>query len=282
MSRRPVCVSLVVLTLVLAGCSSGGPAPSPSTPSVDESTKEAEIARREADLARREADLEMQRKADELARREAEVAERERAAVQAPVPKTAPAPSKPSAPATAPQAQSAPAPKTVTLSVPAGTQLDVELLDPLSSGTSQVGDRFQARLASPLSVNGRVLAPAGAKVSGVVTEVVSLKKFGGQAKLVGAFDSIVIDGTQHAIHATVVEQGKKQAGKDAAKIGGAAVAGAILGHQVDGDHGKEIGGLVGGAIGTAVAAKTGKELEVPAGTRLTVALEQPLSIEVPE
>ena len=81
------------------------------------------------------------------------------------------------------------------------------------------------------------------------------------------------------MHASVRQEGKKQAGRDAAKIGGGAAAGAILGHQIDGDHGKVLGAVVGGAIGTAVAANTGKELELPVGTPVSIEIEQ--AIEIP-
>ena len=54
----------------------------------------------------------------------------------------------------------------------------------------------------------------------------------------------------------------------------------MIGHQVDDDKGTEIGALLGGAIGTAVAAKTGKELELPAGTPIVVVLESDVQIRM--
>ena len=173
------------------------------------------------------------------------------------------------------------APRFVLVELPAGTELEVELLDTLSSGTNRVGDPVRALLVGDLVADGRRVAPAGAEVLGTVTDVVPLKKFGGQPKISFAFESLGIeDGTSVPVLASHVEAGAKQAGRDAAKIGGGAAAGAVIGHQVDGDKGKEIGALIGGAIGTAVAATTGKEVELPAGTTIVVALETDVRVQL--
>jgi len=175
----------------------------------------------------------------------------------------------------------APAAKMISVTVPAGTALEVELLDSLSSGTNQVGDAVRAKLTSDLTIDGKRVATAGAELYGTVTEVQPLKKFGGQPAIAVAFEELDADsGETLAIEAWLSEVGKKQGGRDAAKIGGGAVAGAIVGHQVDDDKGSEIGALVGGAIGTAIAAKTGKEIEVPAGTMMFVVLEGDASARV--
>ena len=172
-------------------------------------------------------------------------------------------------------------PRFVLVDVPAGTELEVELLDTLSSGMNQVGDPVRGRLVGELIADGRQVAPAGAELSGTVTEVVPLKKFGGQPMISMVFESLATaDGGSVPLVASHIAAGKQQAGRDAAKIGGGAAAGAVIGHQVDDDKGKEIGALIGGAIGTAVAAKTGQEIELPAGTPLIVALEGDVQVRL--
>jgi hypothetical protein len=174
-----------------------------------------------------------------------------------------------------------PVPRFVMVDVPAGTELEVELLDTLSSGMNQVGDPVRARLVGELFADGRRVAPAGAEVLGTVTEVVPLKKFGGQPMITMVFESLATDdGGSVPLMASYIAAGKKQAGRDAAKIGGGAAAGAVIGHQVDDDKGKELGALIGGAIGTAVAAKTGKEIELAAGTTIIVALESDVQVRI--
>jgi hypothetical protein len=197
-------------------------------------------------------------------------------------PATQPAVRKTPAPTRAPApAPAEPEPQYVVVDIPAGTELEVELLDALSSGTNQVGDPVRGQLVYDLVADGVLVAPAGAQLFGSVTEVVPLKKFGGQPSITMAFESIESeDGTPLPVLASVKQAGKKQAGRDAAKIGGAAAAGAVIGHQVDSDKGKEIGALIGGAIGTAVAAKTGKEVELAAGTAIVVVLEYDMEVRV--
>lgn len=51
--------------------------------------------------------------------------------------------------------------------VPAGTTLIVQTLDAVSS-TDAPGTRFAARLANNVAVNGKVILPAGTKVSGKI------------------------------------------------------------------------------------------------------------------
>jgi len=82
----------------------------------------------------------------------------------------------------------------VMVSLPAGTELEIELIDPLSSGTNQAGDPVRARLVNELIAGGKRVAPAGAELQGTVTEVVSLKKFGGQPQISVAFESLEVEG----------------------------------------------------------------------------------------
>lgn len=61
-----------------------------------------------------------------------------------------------------------------TVTVPEGTEVRLRLLDKLVSGTATEGQRFNLELDEPLTVNGRVVVPAGAKAVGTV--VASKKK----------------------------------------------------------------------------------------------------------
>ena len=239
-------------------------------PAGDDAT--AEFAAKEEELARREAELALKEREQDLARREAELATKQAAPKPSTSTKPAPAASEPAPP---------PPPKAAPLVVPAGTQLSVEIVSPLSTKTAKVGDRVDARLSSDLVVDGRRVAPAGALVQGSVTQVVSgSKKIGGTPTLGVIFDGLELaPGSTVGISGQLVQQGKSDTAKDSAKIAGAAVAGAIIGHQIDDDKGKLIGGLLGGAAGTAAAAKTGGEVEVPAGTVVGFVLDAPFQVE---
>ena len=144
----------------------------------------------------------------------------------------------------------------------------------MSTKTAQVGNRVQGRLASDLVVGGRRAAAAGSPVQGTVTQVVSgSRKVGGTPTLGIAFDSLTVSGSAPiAINAQLLQQAASDTGKDTAKIIGTAAAGAIIGHQVNHKNGSVVGGILGGAAGTAVAANTGGEVSLPAGTVVSVAL----------
>jgi glycine zipper 2TM protein len=159
----------------------------------------------------------------------------------------------------------------------------VQITEPLSTKTTAVGTVVSGHLAEDLVVDGHRVARAGAPVHGSVVSVVSAKKkIGGRAKMGLAFDSLELaHGQRVRIDASTLEEGKSSTAQDAAKIGGGTAAGAIVGHQIDGDKGKLIGGIVGGALGTLAATKTGAELELPADTVIAVELDSDLEVQLP-
>lgn len=236
---------------------------------------DAALKAREEELARREAELALKEKEKELADREAALAK-----ASAPKPAASkPAASAPAAkPATSKPAPVAAVPKDYI--VPAGTSLSVQLPAEISTKTAKVGQRLTANLTSDLVVNGKVVAKAGAPVQGSITEVISgSKTIGGKPTLGLTFDSLTFEGGDRPINARITQVADKsdKAG-DTAKIAGGAVAGGVIGHQIDSDQGKIIGAIIGAAAGTAAAKKTGKEVVLPAGTVVGMTLESPVTV----
>ncbi len=283
--------SLVVLGA--AGCSKTETPASPtasdpgnetSTLAQTEAVRTADLAAKEAELAQREADLALKEREQELARREAELASKESAAKKAAARPAAQRPvNAPVAVAVAPRepapALRAPIPKTIT--VPAGTQLSVALASPLSTKTAAVGQTFDARLASDVMVDGRRALDAGSRVTGTVTEVVSgSRKIGGVPTLGLRFDKVALeDGRTVSISGKLVQTAKSDTAQDTAKIVGGTAVGAVIGHQIDDDsRGKIIGGILGGAAGALIARNTGSDVELPADTMLTIALDAPIEV----
>lgn len=255
----------------LAACGSKAP-PTSEDPAVQAEIEQSdELKAKEEELARREAELALKEKEQDLARREAELAK---------------ATSKPSSKPSTKPAASTPAPKPVAAgpkqyTVAAGTSLSVELPTAISSKTAKVGDRVTTYLTSDLVVDGKVLAKAGAMLQGSVSSVVSgSKKIGGTPEFGFTFDNLTLaDGSDTTVSGSVTQvAAKSDKGRDAAKIAGGAAAGAIIGHQVDSDKGKIIGGLLGAAAGAAAAKKTGSEVELPAGTVLGFTLDRPVNV----
>ena len=116
----------------------------------------------------------------------------------------------------------------------------------VSTATAKPGDAVVAHIVEPVRQGDRLLVPDGAEVRGRVVTAVRSGKVKGRARLVVEFDRLTLDGRPHEIAATPIditaEDSKK---RDAAIIGGAAGAGAIIGAIADGGKGAAIGGAVG-------------------------------------
>src|SRR5690242_9916501 len=86
-------------------------------------------------------------------------------------------------------AQAAPAPKLASTSsmdgysLPIGTFIRMKLETPLSSATSQRGDRFGGRVTEAVKLNGRVIIPVGAAIEGDVTRVEEQRRYKGTGTL---------------------------------------------------------------------------------------------------
>lgn len=168
--------------------------------------------------------------------------------------------------------------------VEAGTIMDAELLQELSSNGSVAGDTFRARLVSGVRGDGEGGIPAGSEVVGVVEEAVPVtRRVGGKARLTLRFTDLVLpSGATVPIRASLVEQGRSETRKDAATIGGAAAGGAILGrvlNRKDRSRGAVIGAIIGAVAGTAIASRTpGEEVVFPEGTVVSLNLDQDVEV----
>jgi hypothetical protein len=197
-----------------------------------------------------------------------------------------PSTKKPSTPAT-------PASSERTVSLPAGATFEVVMVSPVSTETSNVGDTIEAKLVSALTSpdhGGAVIAEQGASVYGEIVELrrASRAKSEEERAMVKLqFDALDTVAGRKTLSATVTNaEGRMVAGsttkRDALIIGGSAVAGAVIGKVVGKDTKSTVIGAVGGAIlGTgAVMAAKGYELDVPAGSKITLRAEAPVTVAV--
>lgn len=264
-------IPIALAALAIAACGQKTPPePTSTDPAVQAQIEEDdELKAKEEELARREAELALKEKEAELARREADLAK---------------ATSKPSTKPKSTTTASAPAPKPAgprQYTIPAGTSLSVQLPAAITTKGAKVGDRVSANLMNDIVVDGKVIAKAGALLQGSVSEVVSgSNKIGGTPKLGLTFDNLTLaDGGDTLVNGSVTQSAaKSDTGRDTAKIAGGAIVGAVVGKQIDDDKGALIGGILGAAAGTAAAKKTGKEVELPAGTVLGFTLNSPVNV----
>lgn len=178
-----------------------------------------------------------------------------------------------------PAAPPPPAPNTVAL--PRGLTLRVRLAEALSTDRSYAGDAFGATLDQPLVVDGFVIAERGARVFGRVVESQKAGHTEGLSRMTLELTQIETSDHQRVRITTskYQQQGPKSTGENAAKIGGGAALGAIIGAIAGGGKGAAIGAAAGGAAGTGVVvAGRGKPTVFPVETKLSFELQQPVTI----
>lgn len=162
----------------------------------------------------------------------------------------------------------------------AGAELELEIEDDLSSGTSTAGEVFRSRLTSDvLGPEGELIVPAGSVVWGRVVDARPLRRVGGRATLELQFERLELpSGESVEVRASLLEQGRNKK-KDKAKIVGGAIAGLILGRILGDGETAAAGAAVGAAAGTAAAISAeGREVELPAGTELSLVLEEVVTV----
>jgi hypothetical protein len=142
--------------------------------------------------------------------------------------------------------------------VPAGTIIEIALVDAVSTKTAKQGDKFAIELVSPISLDGAVLVPAGTRGVGQVVDSQPPGSFGKPAKLSIAARYLELNGAQIPLKATklAVRGQDNTAGVYAASWVPYAgiLAGAIPG------GGTEL------AAGTHAFAKLASDLDAPAST----------------
>lgn len=145
--------------------------------------------------------------------------------------------------------------------LPTGTEIEVRVNEPLSSETSQQGDRFTGEVASDVvdRNSGRILIPRDAQVSGRVLSAVPSGRLSNAGELQLSINTIRIgNGVVNVTVQPFINRGESHTRSNTTKIGGGAALGAIIGAIAGGGKGAAIGAGVGGAAGAGTAAATGK------------------------
>lgn len=174
--------------------------------------------------------------------------------------------------------------KPANVTIPAGTRISVRTIDAIDSSTSLVGDRFEASLEEPLSIEGRVLVPEEALVYGRLTQAKESGTFAGRSQLRLELTGIVVNGKMVPVVTGDYQVNGKSRGASTAKrtLGGAAL-GAIIGAAADGGQGAAIGAGAGAGAGAGSEIITGGgQVKVPSETLLDFTLQQDVSIPTPQ
>jgi hypothetical protein len=168
------------------------------------------------------------------------------------------------------------------ITVPEGTVISVVTDQAISTDGNRSGDEFDATISAPIVVQGKTVIPKGSRAKGRVVEAVSSGRLSKPARLELTLVSVEAGGSTYDIDTSDTSRaGKSHTKRNVIFIGGGTAAGALIGGLVGGGKGAAIGGALGAGGGTATAAATGKkEIRLPAETRLSFTLSQPVTIKV--
>lgn len=170
-----------------------------------------------------------------------------------------------------------------SITFPAGTNIEVRMVDTVNSKTDPVGTKFQATLEQPLESNGTVVAPKDATVYGQLAQSQQAGTFAGKSVLQLELTGITINGNVAPIATSDYSvAGNSRGTQTAERAGIGAGIGAIIGAIAGGGKGAGIGAAVGGGAGAASQIITkGQAVYVPSETVLNFTLSQPLVVPAP-
>ena len=167
--------------------------------------------------------------------------------------------------------------------IPASAVIGLEIETTVSSERARVEDRVDARVTRDVFAGGRLVLPAGSRVTGAVMLVERGGKVKERARLGVRFHTVALaNGRQVPLRTEpIYRDGESPAAESSRKIGGAAVGGAVLGAILGGGKGAIAGATAGAAGGTAAVMSGGRNPAVlAAGTIVTVKLASPAYIDV--
>jgi len=172
-----------------------------------------------------------------------------------------------------------PAPEPKPFTVPVGTTFRVRLIDRIDANKNQTGDTFRASLDENLIVDGTVIANRGSSVVGRLVEDKQASRGTGTASVTLTVEHLSTIGGDQAVSSDVLKKdAQTQKAKDAAKVGGMAALGAVIGALAGHGAGAAIGAGAGAAAGGIdVLATKGKDLKLGPETLLIFRLNAPLT-----
>jgi len=202
-----------------------------------------------------------------------------------PIATTASEPVSPRRPGPVAPAQPArPAPGALTLAV--GTSIEATMQDTLSSEHGRAGQTVTAIVSRDVMDGGTVVIPAGAPLTLTIAQIqTAANSSDSDGTLVLAVTSVSVRGSSYPLSAELESVPHLLVGRgvtlgSAGKVAAGAVLGTIAGRVIGRNtRGAVIGGAVGAGAGVIIAAHTqDRDVVIPAGTTIVMALTQPLLV----
>ncbi len=171
-------------------------------------------------------------------------------------------------------------PQPVSVEIPAGTSVRIQMIDTVDSAVNHVGETFHASLASPIMLDNQIIVPAGTDVYAKLVTAKSAGHMTGQSQVALELVQMDFEGTTYALVSSEYKKAAASRTKRTAEtVGGGAAIGAILGAVIGGGKGAAIGAGVGaGAGGVTEEATKAQQVRIPSETKLDFTLEQPVEV----
>jgi hypothetical protein len=184
------------------------------------------------------------------------------------------------------------------ITLPKGTQMLVRLDNPVSSSSARVGDAVTAVLENDVYYEQEVVLPRGSEIQGAVSSVYPAERLGRHGQVELRFHTAKAPGSVNAIplrahvvtgdNAGVIQGNTlgrdilRGAGTMAVGAGVGTLAGMGLGYVIADSVGKGAAfgasaGLMGGAAWLLL--HKGREVVIPSGSRMTLALDENTAIQ---
>jgi type IV secretion system protein VirB10 len=176
--------------------------------------------------------------------------------------------------------------------VPGGTKILLSLLSSLNTKGSREGDPVYLETSFPVTIEGRIVIPKGATVTGTVTNSKRPGKVAGKGELFIRFDNLTLpNGVTRNFRARLDSadgadvdrtegsvRGPGNRAGDAKTVGIGAGTGATVGGAIGRSAGAAgLGGAAGAAAGLAgVLLKRGPDATLPRGTQVEMVLDRDL------
>ena len=163
------------------------------------------------------------------------------------------------------------------VSIPAGSELDVRLVTPLTSDTAKVEDAVEATTMVDLYRGDDLVVPAGSRITGYVSSVERASRTDRKGTLTIEFTRLMVNGRSSDVRAHVTNAIESEGIKgEIPRIGAGAGVGAIIGGILGGVKGAIAGILIGG--GGVMVATEGKDVHLPEGSVLRVRFEDAVTL----
>jgi hypothetical protein len=167
--------------------------------------------------------------------------------------------------------------------LPVGTEIHAAIDDSITSRRDTVGQQVSGHVMENVTgPDGRTLLAAGTPVRFTITQIRPSRSKSSQGRLALQANAVTLGHQVQALKAEIKTvprelRGRGITGSDAAKVGGGAAAGAVIGGVAGKTKGAVIGGVAGAAAGAVLATQTAtRDVVVKAKTPVVIVLTAPL------